>query len=212
MWFAPACALFAIVLPVAAQQGLDSKRTAKEYPVHGAAGSLTLAAEFHYRVLELQHDTVFLREGLVVEVALYGPETQRVEVRNSQFWLRVNGKTTLVAVNAGLVLSQEHLGNQPALTVLVLGGRAQIGGRDSPRHPQERVPRKRPEIDDPNLPQREAPSMQTLLQQMALPEGKRSLPVAGLIYFHYKKKVKSIKKLELIYESPAGEAVALKLR
>jgi hypothetical protein len=213
MWFAVICVFFAIVMPAAAQQGLDTRRSASEYPVHGAAGDIAVAAEFHYRALDRGRDAIFLREGLVVEVALFASGKQRVPVSASKFWLRVNGKKLLLAIHSGLVLSQDRYGSQPALNVQVMDGNVQIGGPAERQLPEESgrqapVPR----VEDPNLPQREAPSMAELLDQMALPEGKRSLPIAGLVYFHYKKKMKSIKKLELIYESPTGEAVALKFR
>jgi hypothetical protein len=39
-----------------------------------------------------------------------------------------------------------------------------------------------------------------------LPEGDRALPAAGLIFFQYGGREKSIRSIELIYTGPAGKA------
>ena len=43
-------------------------------------------------------------------------------------------------------------------------------------------------------------------QKAALPEGDRTLPVAGLLFFQYSGKAKSIRSVDLIYNGPAGKA------
>lgn len=212
MWFASFTVLFLLALPVAAQYGLDARRSADQYPAHKTAGDLTVAAEFHFRAVEYQGDTHFLRDALVVEVALYRQGMQKLDVGSVVFRLNVNGKKTLFAQTAGLVLSQEHLGSQPALDIFVQDGRVRLGGPDLGRYPEKGRPQPLPRVEDPNRPQREAPSLDAVLQQLALPTGKRTLPVAGMVYFQYRKKLKSIKKLELVCDGPSGESVALKLR
>ncbi len=49
------------------------------------------------------------------------------------------------------------------------------------------------------------------VQKAALPEGDRPLPQAGLLFFQYGGKPKSIRSVELLYAGPAGQAV-LKLQ
>jgi hypothetical protein len=44
------------------------------------------------------------------------------------------------------------------------------------------------------------------VQNAALPEGDRALPVAGLIFFRYGGSDKSIHSVELLYSGPAGKA------
>jgi hypothetical protein len=44
------------------------------------------------------------------------------------------------------------------------------------------------------------------IQKLALPEGKYAPPLAGLVFFPFRGKMKSIKSLELLYEGPAGKA------
>jgi hypothetical protein len=41
----------------------------------------------------------------------------------------------------------------------------------------------------------------------AFPEGDRSLPQAGLLFFQYRGKASGIHSLELIYSGPSGKAV-----
>ena len=44
------------------------------------------------------------------------------------------------------------------------------------------------------------------VQKAVMPEGDRSLPQAGLIFFQYRGKEKGINSVELIYSGPAGKA------
>jgi hypothetical protein len=49
-------------------------------------------------------------------------------------------------------------------------------------------------------------AMNLHVQNAALPEGDRALPVAGLIFFHYTGQARGIKTVELLYNGPAGKA------
>ncbi len=49
-------------------------------------------------------------------------------------------------------------------------------------------------------------AMAQRVQKATLPEGDRTLPVAGLIYFQYRGKTQGIHSVELIYDGPAGKA------
>jgi hypothetical protein len=49
-------------------------------------------------------------------------------------------------------------------------------------------------------------AMAQRVQKASLPEGDRALPQAGLIFFQYRGKTKSIHSIELIYAGPAGKA------
>ena len=44
------------------------------------------------------------------------------------------------------------------------------------------------------------------VQRASLPEGDRTLPQAGLIFFQYRGKTQGIRSIELIYTGPAGKA------
>jgi len=49
-------------------------------------------------------------------------------------------------------------------------------------------------------------AMQQRVQKVALPEGDRALPQAGLLFFPYHGKVDAIQSMELVYTGPAGTA------
>jgi hypothetical protein len=81
-------------------------------------------------------------------------------------------------------------------TVLNAGGR---GGKDDSPPPPVRIP-----IEVQRATQQR-------LQKASLPEGDRTLPLAGLLFFQYSGKTEGIRLIELIYNSPAGN-VTLALR
>ncbi len=43
------------------------------------------------------------------------------------------------------------------------------------------------------------------IQSVSLPEGERTLPFSGLIYFHYRGKANNIHSLQLQYDGPMGK-------
>jgi hypothetical protein len=49
-------------------------------------------------------------------------------------------------------------------------------------------------------------AMAQRVQKATLPEGDRTLPQAGLIYFQYRGAAKGIHSVELMYDGPAGKA------
>ena len=49
-------------------------------------------------------------------------------------------------------------------------------------------------------------AMQQSVQRAALPEGDRTLPVAGLMFSEFRGREKSIRSVELVYTGPAGNA------
>jgi hypothetical protein len=53
--------------------------------------------------------------------------------------------------------------------------------------------------------------MQQRIQKASLPEGDRTVPVAGLIFFQYSGRTQGIRSIELIYNGSAGSAT-LELR
>jgi hypothetical protein len=54
-------------------------------------------------------------------------------------------------------------------------------------------------------------AMEQRIQKASLPEGDRTVPVAGLIYFPYARGAQGIRSIELIYKGSAG-TVTLELR
>lgn len=43
------------------------------------------------------------------------------------------------------------------------------------------------------------------IQSVSLPEGERTLPFSGLIYFHYRGRTRNIRSLQLQYDGPMGK-------
>lgn len=205
---APAVAL-AAGLAVPGVPGPDSR-------IEGQAGELSLAAVFHYRSLNYSGRSYFLDQHLVVEVALSSAALKRLKLSSNQFHLRVNGgKAVLGAQPANLVAYAmkwrwTDRGMQARAGPVIFGGPP-----NEPRFPGDRIPAplpRAPESQPPGAPEPiEAPPLGEILAQAALPEGDLLLPVGGCLYFPYEKKIKSIKKLELVFQGPDA-ALTLRLK
>lgn len=203
--------------------GVKERAKPADYPVHALLPGLTIGAEFMVHSFSGPYRTYTAPDYLVVEVAVY-PETP-LTVSVSQFSLRVNGKKERVFAQTpqfvAASLKYSDWTRRPAATVgagagnvgVILGPRQSQGrfpgdnrSRQPPAPPKAPIPpppggyEKPEELDAPEL-----------AVETALPEGKTRFPVAGYLYFPYKGKISAIKKLELIYDSPAGTAI-LRLR
>lgn len=184
--------------------------------IEGQAGGVRLSAAFHYRALSHGGRSYFLDQHLVVEVGLSSPALKRLKLAAGQFHLRVNGgKAVLAAQPANLVAYSmrwrwSDRGVQAQAGPVILGGPP-----NQPRFPGDRIPAplpRAPESRPPGAPEPpEAQSLGEILAQAALPEGDLLLPVSGCLYYPYEKKIKSIKKLELVYQGPEA-AITLRLR
>jgi hypothetical protein len=56
----------------------------------------------------------------------------------------------------------------------------------------------------PKMPLELRRKMESRVFKSVLPEGDRTLPVAGLIFFQYRGKTQNMKDMELVYAGPAG--------
>jgi hypothetical protein len=202
--------------------GTDTKPEPDDYPVHASAGKVSLGAEYMVRSVQRYNRTFFARGYLVIEVALYPSKGEALTVSSKHFTVRVNGKKrVLFPESAGFVVaSMKYPDWERRPTVLAGGGLGNtgviIGGPPvterfpgDPRPPQTRLPRqpRAPEMEDRSGLEREASvSAEEVVVHGALPEGEISEPASGYLYFAYKKKTKSIRTLDLIYQGPAGTA------
>ncbi len=213
--FRAACLAAAFLLAAPARAELEPRPKASDYPAHAKAGRLEIGAEFDFRTVTRGRDWFFLQDAIVVEVGIFGPAGQAAKISPGQFTLRINGKgPALPALPPGVVISQEKWGHRPQLTVAAQGGQVVFGGPEAaPRFPGDpRGPRtdprpRPPEEDTGAQPARPEISPARFLEEAALPSGKRTLPVAGYLYFPYKGKIRKIKKLELYYQSGKTGAV-----
>ena len=200
-------------------EGTAPKPKPQDYGVHVQVADVSIGAEFHYRSFLAAGRSLFVDKHLVVEVALYGPKGKRLDVSAGQFSLRVNGKKRALLPQAPQVIAYAMKWGDSGL--VVMGGmgnrRVILGGPEpGPRFPGD----PRPSPSPPRAPEAEDRSgvnprgevdQGKLMAEAALPHGDKLLPVSGYIYFRYNKKTKSIRKLVLLYQGPAG-ATSLRLK
>ncbi|MGP8245751.1 MAG: hypothetical protein ACLQVN_14685 [Bryobacteraceae bacterium] len=174
-----------------------------EYQAHAQAGAVTIAAEFEGRSVPTLNGPLASEEYVAIETGFFGPPGARTTISDSDFSLRINGKKPLPCQPFGLVAESvkdpEWAPPVPveskAKTVLNSGGSSDQGQGDSKTPP--------PPVKIPIEIQR---GWAQRVQRVALPEGERTLPQAGLIFFQYRGKVERIDSIELIYAGPAGKA------
>jgi hypothetical protein len=209
--------LFCCASLALAQGGSEPKPKAEDYDVHAQSKDIAIGAEFMIHSFSGQGQTYIAKDFLVVEVALYPPKGQSVNVNEGAFALRINGKKQVVvpAPPSMVASSLQHPEWQTGPRLEAGGGMGNTGvilGRPAPTQvpggqpPESRVPRV-PSPDSGGVePERRVPAPE-LLMQTALPEGPHRGPVSGFLYFPYRGKTTSIKSLELLYED-----AVLKLR
>ena len=212
-----------------AHDGTETKPKAEDYPAHIAVGKFTMAAEYLVRSIPTQYGMFDAGDYLVIDVALFGPKDEHLQIADGQFNLRLNGKKEMIAPESPQFVAAAKTNpgweSRPRLEASGGNGAGQIGidtANSAPRFPGDPTgnpnpPTRNPEPPDPNTTekrpdtQEQHPPLATMIQSAALPEGDRVLPVSGLLFFHYKGKTKDIKFLELIYVGPAGK-VTLKIQ
>lgn len=201
--------------------GLDPRPAAKDYPQHASLPLAALGAEYHGRAFDSKDGGFFTQDYLVVEAALF-PSSGPLEFSPSHFRLRVNGKAPeLLPVTPGAVAlsirNPDHYEQRPGLVAGGgLGGGQVIFGRPRraerfPGDPEARIPTTGPGAGQastpaPLLTAAEAAERFALSRMQAQPAG-----AAGLVYFFWRGKHSKVKRVELIYDAPAGKAL-LKLR
>jgi hypothetical protein len=211
---------------------IPPKDRAEDYATHATAGGLALGAEYLVHSIPAGSQTLLASDYLVIDVALFPPRDQAVEIASGTFTLRLNGKKqVLYPVVPGFVAAslkypdwvvrpnaQVTAGVGDAGVVL---GRPPVVGRfpDDPHPGQSRLPRapRAPTPDDQRgIEQEEPESIDQVIARTALPDGPVVKPVSGYLYFAYKGKIRAIKSLELIYSETRAsgtkvESATLKL-
>src|SRR5271168_3673860 len=85
------------ILPLFAQEasetrGMPARATPGDYQAHGAAGPVTVAAEFMQHTVPTPQGLLATEDYVVVEAGLFGPPGARATVNPSDFSLRINEK------------------------------------------------------------------------------------------------------------------------
>ncbi len=186
------------------EKGMPPRATPADYQAQANAGKVVIAAEFMGHSVPRPEGPLSTDDYVVVETGLFGPPGSPLKLSTEDFSLRVNGKKALLPSQPyGFVVASLK---DPAWTPpgkpadkpkTSFGGG---GGSDSNLPP--------PPVHVPIELQR---AMAQYVRQSSLPEGDRTLPEAGLLFFQYRGPAKNIHSLELIYGGPAGKA-ALKLQ
>ena len=217
------CAVSLIAASLHAQ-GTTPKASPSDYPVHAAAGGVTLAAEYLVHAIPTPSGSFVARDYLVVEAAFFGPPSSRLNLSAEHFTLRINGrKAPVMTQSPGIVsasLKYPDWTQRPTLVGTAgMGDRAVIIGQPAPveRFPGDPTARRGPQA--PRVPEPENPTgepkepqmgIEKRVQRAALPEGAHVPPASGLLFFPFNGKTKSLRSLELIYDGPLGK-MTLKL-
>jgi hypothetical protein len=179
-------------------------REAPDYQAQARAGTVTVAAEFKGHWLPTLDGTLSTEDYVAVEVALLGSPGARIRLSIGDFALRINAKKTPLPCQpygmvVGSVKDPEWAPPEPpeSKSKTKVGGGGQSQDSGPPVEPKPPVALQR--------------AWAQRVQRAALPEGDRSLPQAGLIFFEYRSKVQNIESIELIYTGPDGKAT-LKLQ
>lgn len=213
-------ALFAATA-LAFAQGTKPKAQPSDYPTQATLeNGFTLAAEYLVHSLPTQTGTLIADEYLIVEVAFYGPPKSKLNLSAGNFALRINTqKSAIQPDSAGTVAASIQYPDwtqRRGVTPTASAGPVVYGPPVAPRFPGDPTGRPTvsspvPDQTDPNVPPQPAETpIEERVQASALEEGEHRTPASGLIFFPYRGRMKSIKSLELIYESPTGK-VSLKL-
>ena len=183
-------------------KGLPPRATPADYQAQTKAGTVTIAAEFAGHSVPTAQGPLTTEDFVVVEMALFGAPDARMKIAADDFSLRINGKKAALPTRPfGMVLSSvkdpewqpPEEAKSKSKTGLSSGGNGDQADSNAPPPPVK-------------IPIEVQRAMAQRVQKATLPEGDRTLPQAGLIYFQYRGGAKGIHSVELIYDGPAGKA------
>jgi hypothetical protein len=179
-------------------KGLPPRVSPADYQTHAQAGTLTVAAEFKGHSVPTLQGPLTTEDYVVVETGLFGPPGARIKLSIEDFALRINGKKApLPSQPFGLVLrSLRDPEWEPPAQDKKSKGSFGTGGPDDSTAPPAPV----------KIPIELQRAMAQRVQKAALPQGDRSLPQAGIIFFQCRDRAQSIRSVELIYAGPGGKA------
>ena len=182
-------------------KGLPPRATPGEYLGHAQAGAITIGAEFDQHSVPTAESTLSTEDFVAVEVGIFGAAGAHATVSSADFSLRINGKkAALPAEQFAAVFRnlRDPSYNPPELAA----AKESKGGINTGGNNQSDLGATPPPVHIPPEMER---AMQLQVQNAALPEGDRVLPVAGLIFFKYGGAPKGIKSVELLYSGSAGK-------
>lgn len=183
--------------------GIPPRSAPTDYQAQGKAGNITIAAEFAGHTIPMSDGLLTTDRYVVVETALYGAPSEKLQMSPNDFSLRINDKKSpvpsrLYEIVAPSVKDPDWAPpeSKSKSSMLSTGG----GGGDQD-----------PKKDPPKPPFELQRKWAERVKKTSMAEGERALPQAGYLYFPYAGKLSNIYSLELIYNGPAGTAT-LKLQ
>jgi len=184
-------------------QGLPPRAAPADYQAQEKVGPFTVAADFVGHAVPTLQGPLTSEDYVSVEIAFFGPADAKVKLSFEEFSLRINGKKNPIESRQfGMVMKSlsdpEWIPEEPAEGPKSKGGISAGGGGGAAGDPKP-LPPKMP------FPLRRAMEQKAL--KSVLPEGERTVPVAGLLFFPYRGKDQSIQLVELMYEGAAGKAM-----
>lgn len=167
---------------------------------------MTIAAEFAGHFVPTLQGNLTTEDYVVVETGIFGPPDAHVQLFVGDFSLRINGKkTALPSLPYGMVTkSLKDPDWEPPAAAESSKSKTSVntgGGGGQDKDPP-------PPVHIPIEVQR---AMEQRTQKASLPEGDRTVPVAGLVFFQYSGRTQGIRSIELIYKGSAGN-VTLQLQ
>lgn len=186
-------------------KGMPPRPAPGDYPDQAEAGKLTIAAEFQGHAVPTLQGNLTTEDYVTVETAFFGPPGTRIKLSFEDFALRINGKKSLPGQPYGVVLENvkdpEWVPPEPPKSKehanLTIGDEKEEAPKGEAKEP----------VFVPRVPVEVQRARNQRVQKAALPEGDRTTPVAGLVFFPYSGRVEKIRTIELIYTGPAGKAV-----
>jgi hypothetical protein len=178
--------------------GLPPRAAPTDYQAQGKAGEITIGAEFAGHSVPTPEGPLSTEDFIVVEAGFFGPQGAKLQIADGDFSLRINGnKKVTPSEPYGLVVDNvkdpEWVPPEaPKQSKTSFGGASGGGGAaDGPPTP-------------PKVPFDVQRKLSFRVKRASMPVGDRTLPEAGLLYFKYRGKEKSIRSMELIYSGAAG--------
>lgn len=212
------------LLGAVAWAGTEPRSDAQQCQVHASLLTAAIGADFHSRAIPGPNGGFLNSDYLVVEVAVFPAKAApEFAVKASEFRLLLNGsKRGLAPAPAGFVaasMKYPEWSQRPRLEAsggagpidIILGRprpTERFPGDPSARNPYPAPPRTAPE-KEPTEPALDGP---TAAVQFALAEESGRGPRSGLLYFEFKGKVASLKRVVLEYEGAAGKTTLLLLQ
>jgi len=181
--------------PHAGDKGLAPRTAATDYQGQGQAGKFSFGADFSGHSIPTLNGILTADDYVTVEVGVYGPAGEKLKLSVNDFSLKVNGKKTVPSQPYGVLEGQMKDPDYEA-TLPKPEKESKSGVNRQPGEPEPVVV----------IPVSVKRSMMQRVIKVAMPEGERILPQAGLLFFPYRGKASGIKSVELLYEGAAGKA------